>query len=204
MGSDEQAVTLTAHQGLLAKSPFFVSALAEFSDDVTSRRIDMPSEDLDAMGCFLQYLYTGEYYPKKLPNNRLELGGSDDGVQLLKHARVYMLAEKLGVAELAALSLSKVHLVQSTARGEIEYARYVYGNTPKADERIRRPIAAFWGARSHVLRHEAETDFKKLCIEFPEFAFDVLTQVLDSKERKGEKSREDEVKQSGRKRQRAV
>lgn len=184
------------------KSPFFVNALAEFSEDVASRRIDMPSEDLDAMGCFLQYLYTGEYYPKKLSANKLELGGSDDGVQLLKHARVYTLAEKLGVTDLTHLAISKVHLVQSTARGEIEYARYVYGNTPRTDSRIRKPIAAFWGARSHVLRHEAEDEFKQLCIEFPEFAFDVLTQVLDSKEKKGDRARDEEVKSSGRKRPR--
>lgn len=55
------------------------------------------------MGCFLQYLYTGEYYPKVLENGQLESdkGGEttdEDGEQLLKHAKVYSLADKFGVA----------------------------------------------------------------------------------------------------------
>jgi len=204
IGTVGSEVVLTAHQGLLVRSPYFADAVSKFNGEEPIRRVDMPEEGLDAMGCFLQYLYTGEYYPKRLPGNRLEVGGSDDGDQLLKHARVYTLAEKLGVVELKDLALSKVHLVQSTAKGEIEYARYVYAETAKTDTTIRRPIASFWGQRSHVLRHEAEAEFKGLCIEFPEFAFDVLTHVLDSRERKGEKKGEEEVTKSGRKRARAI
>lgn len=58
-------------------------------------------ESLDAVGCFLQYLYTGEYYPRKtgdgLELDTDETSTGDSGDQLLKHARVYTLAEKLGV-----------------------------------------------------------------------------------------------------------
>ena len=39
--------------------------------------------------------------------------------------------------------------------------------------------------RAYVLRHEAEEDFKALCLEFPEFGFDVLSYVLDAREKKG-------------------
>ena len=54
------------------------------------------------MGCFLQYLYTGEYYPKVLGDGKLESdkGGQttdENGEQLLKHAKVYSLAGKFGV-----------------------------------------------------------------------------------------------------------
>lgn len=36
-----------------------------------------------------------------------------------------------------------------------------------------------------MLRHEAEDDFKRMCLEFPQFGFDVLSLVLDAKEKKG-------------------
>lgn len=198
MGPAEDAVLLRAHQGLLVRSPFFAATVSQFSGTATTQQIQMPNEELDSVGSYLQYLYTGEYYPRKI-GQTLEAGEKDDE-QLLKHARVYTLADKLGLMELKALAHSKVHLISASARGEIAYARYVYANTPKEDTTIRKPVASFWGQRSHVLRHEAEADFKQLCIEFPEFAFDVLTQVLDSRERK--RGVDDDVPKSTRKRQR--
>lgn len=45
-------------------------------------------------------------------------------------------------------------------------------------------MASFWGQRSHVLRHETEGEFREMCLEFPEFAFDVLSFVLDAEERR--------------------
>ena len=105
------------------------------------------------------------------------------------------------MVELKSLAHSKVHRVSSSARGELAYARFVYASTPRTDVTIRKPIASFWGQRSHVLRHEAEDDFRALCLEYPEFGFDVLSFVLDVRERKGGEGRVEEPK-SGRKRQR--
>ena len=76
----------------------------------------------------------------------------DDGTHLLKHARVYTLAEKFGVPDLKKLSTSKIHCIDSTAKGEIEYARYVYAHTTNDDTKVRAPIASFWATRSHTLR----------------------------------------------------
>ena len=99
----------------------------------------------------------------------------EDGEQLLRHARVYTLAEKFQVPALKNLSQSKIHCVNSTAKGEIAYARYVYGFTPKDDVTIREPVAHFWATRSHTLRAEAEEEFRSLCLEYPEFGYDVLS-----------------------------
>lgn len=164
--------------------------MGQFSGDATSRRVELREENVEAMGAFLQYLYTDEYTPRKVGDGGLEgveaAGGGtlDDGAQLLRHARVYTLADKLGMAGLKALAHSKVHRINSSAAGEIAYARYVYAHTAADDTAIRKPIASFWGQRSHVLRHEAERAFRDLCIEFPEFGFDVLSYVLDARERK--------------------
>ena len=143
----------------------------------------MIDEDLETVGCYLEWIYTGEYFPKRLPERTLEKDPEtpvmdSTGDQLLKHAKVYTLADKLGIQELKTLAHSKIHCVDSTARGEIVYARYVYANTPKEDITIRRPVAAFWAQRSHVLRHDAGDEFRQMCLEFPQFGYDVLSKFI--------------------------
>ena len=123
----------------------------------------MPDEDLDAVGSFLQFLYTGEYFPRiiKGPTGEEYLEKEDapaltsssgdvdeDGGHLLKHAKIYTLAEKLGMNELKLLAHAKIHRINSTAKGELAYARFVYANTPREDTTIRAPIASFWAHRS--------------------------------------------------------
>lgn len=186
IGTEPNSATISAHQAILALSPYFAERLA---DDVAV--VDLPDEDLDAMGCFLQYQYTGEYFPRRLVNqpDGLEHDPSvpsidSTGDQLLKHAKVYTLAEKLQLPELQSLAHSKIHRINSTAIGEIAYARYVYGHSRPEDVTIRKPVAAFWATRSHVLRHEAEYEFKAMCLEYPQFGFDVLSLVLDAREKR--------------------
>ncbi|KAK4116015.1 hypothetical protein N656DRAFT_774202 [Canariomyces notabilis] len=187
VGSGENETILTAHQGLLTRSPFFAEACAEFVDDGSPRQIELPGEDLDAMGCFLEFLYTADYFPRKVPGQRtLEKDPSTPevdmtGEQLLKHAKVYTLADKFGLTHLKNLASSKIHCVNSTAKGEIAYARYIYQFTPPTDTAIRVPVANFWATRSHTLRAEAEDEFRDLCLQFPQFGYDVLTRVLDDK-----------------------
>jgi hypothetical protein len=133
------------------------------------------------MGCFLEFLYTGDYFPKKVPGQRtLEKDPSIPDVdmtgdQLLKHAKVYTLAEKFGLTLLKNLASSKIPCVNSTAKGEIAYARYVYQFTAKDDTAVRVPVANFWATRSHTLRAEAEDEFRGLCLEYPQFGYDVLS-----------------------------
>lgn len=102
----------------------------------------------------------------------------DSGEHLLRHARIYTLAEKFGMDLLKKLAASKIHCINSTARGEIAYARYVYANTDRDDTSMRAPIASFWAARSHALRAEAEDEFQSLCLEYPEFGYEVLSKLV--------------------------
>lgn len=189
-GTGSGKTALTAHQAFLDKSPFLAEACAKFPEGSSKkRRIDLPDEDLEAVGSVLEYLYNDEYFPKWTADSRdIETDPSipspdDEGAALLKHARVYTLAEKFRLPDLKALAHSKIHRTQSTARGEIAYARYVYRETSRDDTQIRRPVAAFWATRSHVLRHEAKDEFRVMCLEFPQFGFDVLSLVLDQKEK---------------------
>ena len=193
---------LTAHKAILTRSPYFASALSGIAEGAPLT-ISLPTESLDAITCFLQYQYTGEYFPRRLPSvpDGLELDPSlpatdHTGAQLLKHARVYTLADKLGLPDLKTLAHSKIHRINSTAVGEIAYARYVYGNTAADDTTIRRPVAHFWATRSHVLRHEAGSEFQQMCLEYPQFGFDVLSLVLDQKEKRA-RDREEESTPGG-------
>ncbi|ORY70029.1 uncharacterized protein BCR38DRAFT_98074 [Pseudomassariella vexata] len=208
VGIGEAETILTAHQALLSKSPYFLEYCSSFSDDGSPRQVDLPNEEIDAVGSFLEFLYTGDYFPRKLPGQRiLESDPSipsvdESGDQLLKHARVYTLADKFGVEKLKSLASSKIHCVNSTAKGEIAYARYVYAYTSKEDTSIRAPVANFWATRSHTLRSEAEEEFRSLCLEHPQFGYDVLTRVLDEKLKRENQSKMHPATGSARKRAR--
>ena len=80
--------------------------------DAQQKRIELADDELDAVSCFLEYLYTGEYFPRKTPSGTLEPDKSspaidDTGDQLLKHAKVYTLAEKLSVPVRILRSISR-------------------------------------------------------------------------------------------------
>ena len=186
VGTAPHSVTLTAHESLLSRSPYFASLLDE--QPASSKAITLPNDDLTAITSALEYLYTNDYHPLKPSSSHSSLGPTDtDGSLLLHHARIYTLADKLGLPSLRTLAHSKIHHVESTAAAELKYARYVYNHTSREDATIRKPVASFWGQRSHVLRHETEGGFRNMCLEFPEFAFDVLSFVLDAEEKRERK-----------------
>lgn len=205
IGSGDVQTTLSAHQGLLVQAPYFQSEIDRFVAGST-RRIELPNDDIDACAAVLEYIYKGDYFPT-VSGNTMEYDPTvpspdDSGVALLRHARVYTLAKRFGLPALAGVAHKKIHLTQSTAKGEIAYARFVYKETSAEDEAIRKPVAAFWATRSHVLRHEAEQEFKRLCLEHPQFGFDVLSLVLDMQEKRSQRA--EASSQSGRKRQRQL
>lgn len=178
---------MSAHQALLVQSPFFAAKLSQ--QTTGQQRIELPEDDLPATASFLEYLYKGDYFPALSSANALEYDNSiplpdERGIALLRHARIYTLAKRFGIEALATLARRKIHVTKSTARGEIAYARYVYGNPDIQDESVKKPIVSFWASRSYVLRHEAEGDFKKMCLDYPQFGFDVLSLVLDAQEKR--------------------
>ncbi|KAJ5352478.1 hypothetical protein N7452_001452 [Penicillium brevicompactum] len=145
---------LKAHQGLLVQSP----KLAELIDGLAAsdpRRIHLPDEDVDAVGHFVQFLYRGDY---AIPESHTpDLSDADKSEEnMLRHARIYTLAEKLGLPELKNLAHGKIHKIKGTPGAELAYARYVYTHTKDDDNAIRRPVASHWANQSHILRHEGK------------------------------------------------
>jgi len=190
VGSGDSRTTYSAHQAVILKSPEFARQVDAFAPG-GPREIVFADCDADAMGSVVEYLYTGEYFPKKTSSARdapLEKDprqpqADDDGLGLLVHARIYTLADRLQLPELKSLAHSKIHRTASTAKGELAYARYVYKESNPEDATIRKPVAAFWATRSFSLRHDAEPEFKAMCLEFPQFSYDVLQLVLDQQEK---------------------
>ncbi|KGO65016.1 hypothetical protein PITC_042350 [Penicillium italicum] len=199
VGKGDDETVMTAHQSLLVEAPLLADLIKKFEAS-GPRRISLPEEDVDAFSCFLQFQYTHDYtvVQTETPRETSEDKSSDE---LLRHARIYTLAEKLGLPTLQRIAHGKIHKVQSSPGAELSYARYVYTHTPATDTTIRRPVATYWANQSHVLRQEVGNDFKKLCIEVPEFSFDVLTIILDRKLKSGPG---DEIKGSARKRRRDI
>lgn len=166
VGTGENLSSVTAHQMFLLRSPYFQRLFA----DPFLETVELPDDSIDAVGCFLQWLYTGEYFPRiiKSPegidylereeNIEPTTEGTaapapvvdENGEDLLKHARVYILAEKFEVMGLKHLAHAKIHRVTASAKGELAYARFVYANTSKEDKTIRNPIASFWSHRSKL------------------------------------------------------
>jgi len=190
VGSGESKTTYSAHEAVMLKSPEFAKQVEGFAPG-GPRQISFPDCDVDAMGSVIEFLYTGEYFPKKTSGARdapLEKDPrqpvpDNDGAGLLVHARVYTLAERLGLPALKSLAHSKIHRTTATAKGELAYARFVYKESNPEDSTIRKPVAAFWATRSYSLRHDAEPEFKAMCLEFPQFSYDVLQLVLDQQEK---------------------
>ncbi|KAJ5637287.1 hypothetical protein N7490_007166 [Penicillium lividum] len=196
VGQGDDETVFKAHQSLLLESPFLNEFVKHF-ESTGPRRIMLPTENVEAFGCFLEFQYTRDYTVSQNETG-LTNGSDDGGDQLLRHARIYTLAEKLGLPHLKSLAHKKVHKVNGTPGGELAYARYVYTHTKPDDSTIRRPVASYWASRGHILRHDLEDQFRKLCIEVPEFAFDVLTIVMDRNEKNTEL--ESSIRGSARKR----
>ncbi|KAF2469650.1 uncharacterized protein BDR25DRAFT_46787 [Lindgomyces ingoldianus] len=192
VGTGDECTTYSAHEAVLIKAPEFARQCANLGPGV----IAMPDADVNAMGSIIEYLYTGEYFPKKTSTARdatLEKDPrtplpDDQGLGLLVHARIYTLADRLEIPELKSLAHSKIHRTASTAKGELAYARFIYKESNPEDAVIRKPVAAFWATRSYSLRHDAEPEFKAMCLEFPQFSYDVLQLVLDQQEKSRHKS----------------
>lgn len=223
VGRGDDQTVLTAHQNLLEESPFLTKFVNKFESSGPvrrfpscknhcmekldtglidgQRRISLPDENVDAFGCFLQFQYTRDYTTaqSETPNESQQRSGEE----LLRHARIYTLADKLGLPALKSLAHSKIHHVKGTSSGELAYARYVYTHTPPTDTDIRKPVASYWAIEGPTLRHNVAEEWKKLCLEVPEFTFDVLTMVMDRKEKQSRSEVDAAVRGSARKRLRS-
>ncbi|OBT81355.1 hypothetical protein VE02_10214 [Pseudogymnoascus sp. 03VT05] len=103
----ESKTQFLAHQVVLGtRSPYFDDALrSEFKEGIT-HEFTYDEESPHALWRVLQYMYTGNYTDE--PSECLESEGDD--LELLKHPRVYALADMFRMEELKNLSCKKFEL----------------------------------------------------------------------------------------------
>lgn len=107
VGSDPQATVVTAHQDLLTRSLYFEQVCSELTSN--RRRIELPDDDVEAVGSVIEYLYLGDYFPRGTKEGDLEIHPSlpdvdQQGDLLLKHARIYTLAQKFMMPTLKSVA----------------------------------------------------------------------------------------------------
>lgn len=147
-----------AYEHALLKSPYFAKRLRDQFYETSSKRLKLPDVLPEVFACVLEYLYTGDYWPRLCKSKRHhsweleDAQNSDgrgrvpstlhhpgvDGNYLLTDTVVYCAAEKLGLEELKRLALIKQGL-RFCALDDvlIRSARYAYANTLETDSRIR-------------------------------------------------------------------
>ncbi|KAF2996686.1 hypothetical protein E8E13_004673 [Curvularia kusanoi] len=64
VGSGDAKTTYSAHEAVILKSPEFAKQVESFAPG-SPRQISFLDCDTDAMGSVIEFLYTGEYFPKK-------------------------------------------------------------------------------------------------------------------------------------------
>ncbi|KAH9845553.1 hypothetical protein Tdes44962_MAKER06518 [Teratosphaeria destructans] len=62
-----------------------------------------------------------------------------------------------------------MQITQSTAKGEITFARSVCTETNPEVVSARKPVAQLWSTRSHAPRYKADFDCKSMRLEIPRF-----------------------------------
>ncbi|KAJ5102888.1 hypothetical protein N7532_003417 [Penicillium argentinense] len=158
VGTSDNEIVLKAHQTVLIESPFLSQFVEKFDE-------------------------ADPHNPTR-PRGRWMLRRQRTILKKTCFAMpVYTLAEKLGMPALKSLAHKKIHQVNGTPSGKLAYARYVYTHTSEDDTTIRKPVASYWASRSHVLRHQVEDEWKKIGIDIPVFCYDVLSLVLNRREK---------------------
>ncbi|PHH83703.1 hypothetical protein CDD82_4665 [Ophiocordyceps australis] len=151
------------HRDTLCKSPFFHNTIYNMYEGVVER-ISLPNEEPEAFDAVLQYLYSGDYYPRLVHNEQQdswELEASDISqgilyhpgldVDILKDTVVYCSANKYGLEGLKALALRKQALYGDLKCGVVlASARYAYANTPDTEMHLRAHFLTLLVRNRHV------------------------------------------------------
>lgn len=148
-----------AHEDILSRSQLFADALkAQIATGKARRVLQLADELPEIFASVLEYLYTGDYKPGLVRNDRhgdWKLEGAADphnpggrelsesiinhpGGDLLKDTAVYCAAEKYDLEGLKEIALRKQGLRSGIPVDVIvRSARFAYDNTPDTDSRLR-------------------------------------------------------------------
>ncbi|KAK2734826.1 hypothetical protein FQN55_002521 [Onygenales sp. PD_40] len=165
-----------AHYAILsARTTFFDKAKAGEWEEGKTDEFHFPGERPHALYRMLEYIYKGDY-----ATGSRALDGTKDDPDLLKHTRVFLLADYFDVKDLKELCAQKFAKQADwlwTSEEFIRSIRMVYSIPKSSGQCMRNEIYAVVQDRIEQL-HEKE-NFRELLKECAEFAADVVDMVLD-------------------------
>lgn len=133
---------MSAHKSVLCKWAYFKAALLGSFSEAESQSIKFPDETPEAIHALLEFAYSGDYTYNSLVQNH------EDTEQLLSemefHARLYFLADKLGLPTLQKVAADRVYGSERTKgpkyyeKIDFQVARLVYSNTVPEDKLLRK------------------------------------------------------------------
>ncbi|KAK2785280.1 hypothetical protein FQN51_003826 [Onygenales sp. PD_10] len=135
----------------------------------------MREEGLHALYRMLEYIYKGDY-----ATDSPSLDGTKDDPDLLKHTRVFLLDDQIGVKglkELCAQKFAKQAIWLWTTDQFIESIREVYWVPKSSGQCMRKEI--YTVVQAHIEQLHENEKFRELLTECGEFAADVVDMVLE-------------------------
>lgn len=161
--------TFYAHEGILSKSAFFERALNGGFKEATTREVLLPDDEPEIFSSVLEYLYGEEYAPRlKFHKTVKVLSGckshsyvdsnfqtlpcifgsspkyDDIASAALRHAKIYCLADKLGLKALQALVITKLRLCGPLVGVDfLAVASYLMQNSSDSDGSLGVFLSSF-------------------------------------------------------------
>ncbi|KAK2772769.1 hypothetical protein FQN52_004834 [Onygenales sp. PD_12] len=164
-----------AHYAILSvRTSYFDKAKAGEWEEGKNNEFNLTEDRAHALCRMLEYIYKGDY-----ATGSRSLDGSKDDPDLLKHARVFRLADYFdvkGLKELCARKFAKQAVWLWTSEQFIESIREVYSIPRSSGQCMRKEI--YTVVQAHIEQLHEKEQFRELLNECAEFAADVVDMVL--------------------------
>ncbi|KAK2805343.1 hypothetical protein FQN50_006244 [Emmonsiellopsis sp. PD_5] len=164
-----------AHYVILSvRTTFFDKAKAGEWEEGKTNEFHLKGGRSHALYRMLEYIYKGDY-----ATDTRCLDGTKDDADLLKHTRVFLLADYFdvkGLKELCAQKFAKQAAWLWTADQFIESIRDVYSIPKSSGQCMRKEI--YTVVQAHIEQLHEKEKFRELLNECAEFAADVVDMVL--------------------------
>jgi len=164
-------VPFPAHRAILGiRSPYFDDAFqSQFKEGIT-QEFRFEEDSPHALWRVLQYIYTGDYNDE--PSNSLDFEGDD--LELLRHPRVYALADMFRMDDLKRLSCEKFELKLQThwiSDTFPDCIREVYLSSVDTDPAMRKAVVSVVSLHQELAQ---KRPFQELIRSVGDFAVDLV------------------------------
>jgi hypothetical protein len=181
VGKDSAATEFVVHESFLKRGEFFRRALNGAWNESTTRVINMPEDNPEDVGLYIQFIYTHKIPQEDGPDHVVDFK-NDAWVQAVfwSLTKIYCLADQLqDTATRNSMVRRYCKLLNKSRRlPHADVVNYVYGSTPGRSP-LRRILVDSWC--------EVPTeDFNRMSDELPrEFLVQLTAKLIESRKHHG-------------------